>query len=73
MGLVDVFRMLNKEDQVYTFWSYRQNMFAKNKGWRIDFFLTTSDIAEQVKKCWTDMEFRTTEKPSDHVPLILEL
>ena len=35
-GFVDSFRTLYPEKQEYTWWSYRFNSRAKNKGWRID-------------------------------------
>lgn len=71
MGLVDAFRMLHGESELYSFWGYRHMAYPNNRGWRIDFFLLSPEIAEQVEKCWVDTEFREMEKPSDHAPLIL--
>ncbi len=73
MGFVEAFRMFHKGADLYSFWGYRHNAYNVNRGWRIDFFLLTPDIAEKAKKCWVDSEFREMEKPSDHAPLILEL
>jgi exodeoxyribonuclease III len=73
MGFVDIFRMFNTDPEQYTFWGYRHDAFNANRGWRIDFFLLTPEIAEKAKKCWVDADFRAMEKPSDHTCLILEI
>jgi len=73
MGYVDAFRIFEQGKDNYTFWDYRRARFNSNKGFRIDFFLLSPDIAEKAKKCWIDTSFRAMEKSSDHTTLILEI
>jgi exodeoxyribonuclease-3 len=43
-GFVDTFRAFNADPHQYTWWSYRANARANNKGWRIDYISTTDRI-----------------------------
>lgn len=40
-GWVDAFRTRYPEHTGYTYWSYRFNLRARNKGWRLDYFLVS--------------------------------
>ncbi|MFH1489418.1 MAG: exodeoxyribonuclease III [Pseudomonadota bacterium] len=72
-GLVDLFRRHHPEGGLYTFWDYRiPNGFKRNMGWRIDYILTTSPLAEKTEKVWIDTGPRGREKPSDHTFLAAE-
>jgi exodeoxyribonuclease-3 len=75
IGYTEVFRNLHKtQKDIYTFHSYMMNRFARNHGFRIDFFMTTSNITNDINSCEIDFEIRKNhEKPSDHSPLILNL
>lgn len=69
-GFVDVFRHKNPDlrDQ-YTWWSYRPGIRARNIGWRIDYFLASKVLIEQVKKA----DILSQVMGSDHCPITLEL
>jgi exodeoxyribonuclease-3 len=72
-GFVDVFRMHCKEPGQYTFWDYRlPNSLNRNLGWRLDHIMATKPLAEKCTACYIDKEPRSTEKPSDHTPIIAE-
>jgi len=72
-GLVDIFRRHVQEGSQYTFWDYRiPNGFKRNLGWRIDYILGTSPLAERSRAVWIDREARAMAKPSDHTFLVAE-
>lgn len=68
-GMVDTFRYKNPDKVEYSWWSYRFNARANNSGWRIDYFLVSSDIASLVQSA----EIRTEVMGSDHAPVVLEI
>ncbi len=70
-GFVDTFRMLHPDEVAYSWWSYRFNARAKNVGWRIDYFLVSQSIAENVKEAFILPEVIG----SDHCPvgIVLDL
>ena len=68
-GFIDSFRHLNKEAHNYTWWSYRANARANNKGWRIDYHMVSENLSEKIK----NVEIHTQAFQSDHCPLIVEL
>ena len=69
-GYVDVYReQFPGENGHYTWWSYRSNARERNIGWRIDYFLTTPDIAKKIKA----VSHLTDIHGSDHCPVRLEL
>lgn len=47
-GFVDTYRHLHPEEQQYTYFGYRFNMRAKNKGWRIDYFVVSQALMASV-------------------------
>jgi exodeoxyribonuclease III len=49
-GFVDTFRLKNPEVIKYSWWSYRAGARQKNIGWRIDYFLTSSSLTENVRE-----------------------
>lgn len=52
-GFVDTYRHLHPEEQQYTYFGYRFNMRAKNKGWRIDYFVVSQALlANVVRTDW---------------------
>ncbi len=69
-GFVDTFRHLYPDKQgAYTWWSYMYNARANNAGWRIDYFLTSKEIIENV----LDSVIYTDVLGSDHCPVGLNL
>ncbi len=69
VGFIDSFRELHPEKVQYTWWSYRAFARERNIGWRIDYFLTSNSIKEQITKA----EIYDEIKGSDHCPIGLEI
>jgi exodeoxyribonuclease-3 len=63
-GYIDSFRHLNKEPHQYTWWSYRANARANNKGWRIDYHMISNQMQNQIDKVGIIPE----SMHSDHCP-----
>ncbi len=68
-GFVDGFRWKHPDEVVYSWWSFRANARAKNKGWRIDYFL----VSEALKSCVVDAGYYNEAVHSDHCPVFLIL
>ncbi|WP_419903217.1 exodeoxyribonuclease III [Kiloniella sp.] len=73
--LTDVGRHFVPEDQpLYSWWGYRYKpAFAKNYGWRLDHILTTKSLKSSLEHFEVIKDTRGWEKPSDHVPNIVDL
>lgn len=67
-GFVDAFRVVNQEEDQYTWWSNRGQAWANNVGWRIDYQVITPMLAERVEA----VSIYKDERFSDHAPLIIE-
>jgi exodeoxyribonuclease-3 len=68
-GFIDSFRHFNKEPDNYTWWSYRANARANNKGWRLDYALASLPLQEKVKRS----VILSDAEHSDHCPILLEI
>ncbi|MEL4306773.1 exodeoxyribonuclease III [Joostella sp. CR20] len=68
-GFIDSFRHFNKEPDHYSWWSYRANARANNKGWRIDYNMVAEPLQEKLKRAVILPE----AKHSDHCPILVEL
>ncbi len=68
-GFVDSFRHMNKEPHNYTWWSYRANARANNKGWRIDYNMVSESLKDQINRAL----ILPDAKHSDHCPHLVEL
>lgn len=68
-GLVDSFRFFNQEPNQYSWWSYRQNSRARNKGWRIDYHFITETLLPKLKRGVILSE----AYHSDHCPVLVEI
>jgi exodeoxyribonuclease-3 len=69
-GYVDTFRYLYPDATgIYSWWSYRFKAREKNAGWRIDYFVVSERLREQIKSA----EIRTQVFGSDHCPIMLEM
>lgn len=69
-GFTDTFRYIypDKKD-AYSWWSYMGNARAKNVGWRIDYFIVSSSIKQQIKDAYIYPEIMG----SDHCPVGIEI
>lgn len=68
-GFIDSFRELYPEQITYSWWSYRFQARQKNAGWRIDYFLVSERLRDQIK----DAIIYTEVQGSDHCPVGLDL
>jgi exodeoxyribonuclease-3 len=68
-GFIDTFRVFNKEPNNYSWWSYRANARANNKGWRIDYCLASEPLKNRVTRAVILPE----AKHSDHCPVLVEI
>lgn len=69
-GFVDSFRYKYPEAKdVYTWWSYRFNARANNTGWRIDYFIVSVRIKDNI----VDQVVHMNVLGSDHCPVELEI
>jgi len=72
LGLSDVFRRFDQEDNSFSWWDYRAAAFRRNMGLRIDLILTSQSLADNCSACTIDKEPRSLERPSDHTPVVAE-
>jgi exodeoxyribonuclease-3 len=73
LGFNDVYRHFNKSKQEYTFWDYFSGSWQKNYGMRIDHFLVSNNLLENLKSININKKPRSKTKPSDHTPVELEI
>lgn len=73
LGFTEAFRARNTQPEQYSFWDYQAGAWQRNDGIRIDYFLLTPQCADLLQDCQIDSEIRGHEKPSDHVPVWVEL
>ncbi|KJZ20283.1 exodeoxyribonuclease III [Loktanella sp. S4079] len=73
LGFTEAFRAREAGAGHYSFWDYQAGAWEKNNGIRIDHFLLTPQCADLMNNCWIESEVRGKEKPSDHVPVWVEL
>ena len=72
-GFKDIFRQLKKNKQEYTFWDYMAGSWPKNYGMRIDHFLVSDNLLENINTININKKPRGKIKPSDHTPVELEI
>ena len=68
-GFIDTFRTLHPDDVVYSWWSYRFKAREKNTGWRIDYFVCSERLMQNV----AEAKIHTDIYGSDHCPVELVL
>jgi len=73
LGFTEAFRARNQAPDNYSFWDYQAGAWQRNDGIRIDHFLLTPQCADLLQNCHIDAQIRGYEKPSDHVPVCIEL
>ncbi|MFQ5564024.1 MAG: exodeoxyribonuclease III [Parvularculaceae bacterium] len=73
LGLLDALRQIDPVGVRYTFWDYQRGAWQKDHGLRIDHLLLSPHAADRLKDAGVDRAERGKEKPSDHVPVWVEL
>lgn len=73
LGLTDALRATADEGGLYTFWDYQAGAWQKNNGIRIDHLLLSPQAADRLTGAGVDKHVRGWEKPSDHVPVYVDL
>jgi len=73
LGLTEAFRARIQGGGHYTFWDYQANARERNDGIRIDHVLLTPQAADLLLDCGIDADIRDWAKPSDHVPIWVDL
>ena len=74
-GWHDVVRShFGPEEILYSWWSYRaRDWAASDRGRRLDHVWTSHDLADSIRSVSIERHLRGVEKPSDHVPTVIEL
>src|SRR5262249_21244374 len=65
-GWTDALRTLHPDETIYTFWDYKRNRWPRDAGLRLDHFLLSPDLAEQLLDAGVDKHVRGAENASDH-------
>ena len=73
LGFQDMYRYFNKDKQEYTFWDYMAGSWQKNHGLRIDHFLVSNNLLDQIKDIKINKTPRSKVKPSDHTPIEIKI
>ncbi len=73
LGFTEAFRSRVQGPGHYSFWDYQAGAWNKDDGIRIDHFLLSPQCADMMIDCQIDKEIRGFEKPSDHVPVWIQL
>ena len=73
LGFTEAFRARTRGPGHYSFWDYQAGAWNRDDGIRIDHFLLTPQAADLLRDCHIDKDIRGREKPSDHVPIWVDL
>ena len=73
LGFNDVYRYFYDTKEGYTFWDYMRGAWQKNNGMRIDHFLVSNSLIDNIKRININKDPRGREKPSDHTPIEITL
>jgi len=73
LGYTEAFRARTRGPGHYTFWDYQAGAWNRNHGIRIDHLLLSPQAADLLTDCQIDKDIRGREKPSDHVPIWVDL
>ncbi|MFZ8864393.1 MAG: exodeoxyribonuclease III [Rickettsiales bacterium] len=69
-GLTDTYRIKKPQQASFSWWDYRANSYAQNKGLRIDYILTNHRATDFLQDSNILEAYRTLSKPSDHAPIM---
>lgn len=74
LGFTDAIRQVHGDAPgLYTFWDYQAGAWQRNNGIRIDHVLLSPQAADRLTSARIEREVRTQERPSDHVPVVIDL
>ncbi|MGC1430072.1 MAG: exodeoxyribonuclease III [Albidovulum sp.] len=73
LGYTEAFRAREPRPGHYSFWDYQAGAWQKNHGIRIDHLLLSPQAADLLRGTGIEKEIRGRDKPSDHVPVWIEL
>lgn len=73
LGLTEAFRARTPGPGHYSFWDYQAGAWNRNNGIRIDHLLLSPRAADMLQDCQIDKDIRGRDKPSDHVPVWIDL
>ncbi len=73
LGLTDAIRTRDPRPGLYTFWDYQANSWERGNGIRIDHLLLSPQAADLLEEAGIDKDTRAGDKPSDHVPVWVDL
>jgi exodeoxyribonuclease-3 len=68
-GFTDTYRTLYPDTVKYTWWSYRFNARKNNSGWRIDYFVVSDRLMQNIE----DVELLNDIYGSDHCPVLMKI
>ncbi len=69
LGFIDSFRVFDKNPHKYSWWTYRANARANNKGWRIDYIMVSQSLENKMKNA----SILSEVIHSDHCPILVEI
>ena len=73
LGLYDAGELGRQPPGTYTFWDYQAGAWQRDHGIRIDFHLLSPQAADRFRGVETHRDARDMDKPSDHVPVVVDL
>ena len=73
LGLTDAYMQVDGTPNTYTFWDYQAGAWRRDNGIRIDHVLLSPQAADHLKGCEIHKDVRGWDKPSDHVPVVVDL
>jgi exodeoxyribonuclease-3 len=73
LGFRDAFRLMHPAEPIYSWWDYRGAALRRNEGLRIDLILLSQALIPHLQEAGIDTGIRHHTRPSDHVPVWVEL
>ena len=69
LGLVDSFRVLNKNGDIYSMWPNLHDARKRNMGWRIDYMFISKSLEKNIKQ----VKYLKEQLGSDHCPYLVDI
>ena len=73
LGFTEAIRARTAAPGLYSFWDYQAGAWDRNDGIRIDHHLLSPEAADLLREAWIESDLRARDKPSDHVPVWIDL